>query len=152
MASQFSAVISDSDDELLKKPFEFLYGFPDTVQDLSQLTLTVPAEAVRSLWKRSALSLFPGSGYVAEIAPACSIDKNGTTENEAAQLLLEAMEGHFHHFFHINLASLKLLRLGTPVCHIGNDGRVKFFNRSKVHYVLKHLTFIAVRELAKVHS
>jgi len=56
MAARFSSAVSDSDDELLKKPFEFIYGFPDTVQDLSQLTLTIPADAVRSLWKRQALS------------------------------------------------------------------------------------------------
>jgi hypothetical protein len=72
-------------------------------------------------------------------------------EIEQGRLLLEAIEGHFFHYFHINLASLKLLRLGTPVCHIGSDGRIKFFSRSLTHQVLKHLTVLAITELAKVN-
>ena len=73
-------------------------------------------------------------------------------EIEQGQALLEAIEGHFQHYFHINLASLKLLRLGTPVCHISNDGRLKFFNRSMTHHVLQHLTSLAITEMSKVHA
>ena len=85
-------------------------------------------------------------------------DMKKTNENEAiaeieqGQALLEAIEEHFHHYFHINLASLKLLRLGTPVCHISNDGRFKFFNRSLSHHVLLHLTSLAITEMTKVHA
>lgn len=48
----FLGYLSDADDELLGKPFEFVYGFPDTVKDLTQLTLTIPADTMKMLAKR----------------------------------------------------------------------------------------------------
>jgi len=128
----------DATEALGNKPFEFVYSFPDSINDLNYLTLTINPHTIQDLWK--------GIRKASK-----SKDDKEALFGDHGNAIMEAIEYHFGQVFHINLSSLCLIKIGTPVSYVSNDGRVKFFSGHSSHtlHVLQHLTSLAV-SLSKI--
>jgi len=101
-----------------KKPLELTYSVPPSVNGLKYITLNFSTTGLINLHT--------------EI-------KNSHPEN-VGELLLIAIQKYFDYHFHINISALSLIRVGTGVAFIDDEGKVKIL--SKPVTLLDHITSI----------
>lgn len=108
------------------KPVELLYAVPKECEGLSRITYNIDPEDCKDLWERIH-------------------DKNNIDfSSEEVQKFIQSLETHFFEIFKVKLSAMSLVRIGTPLCMLGTEGRLKIFLSDQVHILLRHLTELAI--------
>ncbi|XP_033754986.1 centromere protein L-like [Pecten maximus] len=108
------------------KPVELLYSVPKECEGLTSINYSIDPEDCKDLWER--------------IHDKDEIDFT----SEEVQVFIRCLEAHFFRVFKVKVSAMSLVRIGTPVCMVGTDGRLKIFLSDKVHVLLRHLTELAM--------
>ncbi|XP_060080286.1 centromere protein L-like [Ylistrum balloti] len=108
------------------KPVEFLYSVPKECEGLSSINYSIDPEDCQDLWER--------------IHDKDEVDFT----SEEVQKFIRSLEAHFFRIFKVKISAMSLVRIGTPLCMVGTDGRLKIFLSNKIHVLLRHLTELAM--------
>ncbi|XP_021365858.1 centromere protein L-like [Mizuhopecten yessoensis] len=108
------------------KPVELLYSVPKECEGLTSINYSIDPEDCQDLWER--------------IHDKDEVDFS----SEEVQKFIRSLEAHFFRVFKVKISAMSLVRVGTPLCMVGTDGRLKIFLSDKIHVLLRHLTELAM--------
>ena len=104
---------------------EFTYTVPAIIPELDTIYFKMDAKDARRIWN------------------LVHDPKEPFFTNDEAVKILNAMETHFYHHFKVHLNQMQLTTVGTPIAYIGQEGRIKLFQKPYVYYILQQLSQLA---------
>ncbi|KAJ1972468.1 hypothetical protein H4R35_004656 [Dimargaris xerosporica] len=106
------------------KPIELQYAFPSTVEQLRQVTISLPLRSVVLLWKKAH-----------QVYPALVDDR---------LCILDLIEHHFEQQFRIKTNRLALHTFGSGTTCVTMEGKLKFFDRAYAQFAITWLNQLSL--------
>lgn len=115
--------------EATSKVAEFLYALPDSIKGARTVTITFPSSSLRLLGEVS--------DRLATGASPDPLDGTGSFSLTRGYAVMEAMAAQYDAFFRMDIAAMRLQRIGTPGAMVASDGKIKIFSAGTLGELLK---------------
>jgi hypothetical protein len=115
--------------EATAKPVEFLYALPDAIKTARTVTITFPSSSLRAMGEASDRLAAGPAGDPLGAGDGFSLVRG--------YAIIEAMAAQYDAFFRMDVAAMRLQRVGTPGGMVASDGKIKVFSADTLGELIK---------------